>query len=155
MSKTLILVITVQLLLSGCASMKESIITGAGLGAAGGAATGASMFVRNRGKGALTGALTGAVIGAIGSYFIHNGMKKRDDKIRKETLFNLDKFNVSSPQGSTYKGHHQLTMPVVEGKWIETQVKGSKLVEGHRVWIITETPQWIPAKKPKKRRKKR
>lgn len=141
-------------ILAGCASMKESVITGVGVGAASGAATGSMASPANRKKGALTGALIGAAIGGISSYFIHDGLKKRDGQVRRETLFNLDKFNVSSPRGVSTGGQHGLTMPVVESQWIDTQVKGKQLVEGHRIWLITEDPQWVPGKKLKKKEKR-
>ncbi|MCB9092884.1 MAG: hypothetical protein H6621_00120 [Halobacteriovoraceae bacterium] len=139
-----------QVLVTGCATMRDSVLTGMGTGAALGAANGAALSSDNRNKGALTGALVGVAVGGIASYFIHNGLEKRDARIRRDTLFNLEKFNVSGPQGMSIDGGHGLTMPVVESQWVDTQVQGKKLVEGHRVWVISEEPQWVPAKKSKK-----
>ena len=34
-------------------------------------------------------------------------------------------------------------MPKVEVEWVDTQVKGKRLVEGLRVWVVTEDPQWV------------
>lgn len=142
-----ILVLTMLMVsMVGCSTMRESLIVGAGTGAATGAIGASSFADRNKGQAALQGALIGGAIGGIASYFLHKGMDKRDDRVRRDTLFNLEKFNVSTPsgyQGATSSGPG-LTVPKVEAQWIDTQVQGKKLVEGHRVWIITEEPQWVP-----------
>lgn len=135
--------------LIGCSTMRESLVLGAGTGVATGAVTGAIMSSEHRGQGALIGALVGGAIGSISSYFIHKGVESRDEKVRRDTLFNLEKFNVSAPNtGSSDRGP-RLSMPVVEGQWVDTQVQGKKLVEGHRVWVISEEPQWMPDQRKK------
>lgn len=137
--------------LAGCSTMKESLVLGIGSGAATGAITGSVIVDKNRGQAALQGALLGGVIGGIASYFIHGSVQKRDDLIRRETLFNLEKFNVSAPSPSSYSipfsqgSGPEITSPKVEMQWIDTQVQGKKLIEGHRVWIMTEDAQWIPS----------
>jgi hypothetical protein len=135
--------------LVGCSTMKESLVLGIGSGAATGAITGSVIVDKNRGQAALQGALLGGVIGGIASYFIHGTVQKRDDLIRRETLFNLEKFNVSTPSPSSSMPSQgsgpAITSPKVEMQWIDTQVQGKKLIEGHRVWIMTEDAQWIPS----------
>lgn len=151
MTKNLLIVIMMFGTVS-CSTMRNSLLTGAGAGAALGAAGGAVTSSKDKGKAAATGALFGAVIGGISSYFIHKGVKKREDKVRRETLFNLGRNNVSMPSGySPHGGYgHGVSMPMVESEWIETEVKGKKLIEGHRIWMITEDAQWVPSKKVKK-----
>lgn len=140
-----ILVLTMLMVsMVGCSTMRESLIVGAGTGAATGAIGASSLADRNKGQAALQGALIGGAIGGIASYFLHKGMDKRDDQVRRETLFNLEKFNVSTPSGYQSSSGPGLTVPKVEAQWIDTQVQGKKLVEGHRVWVITEEPQWVP-----------
>lgn len=145
-----IFLIVMILALVGCSTMRESLVLGVGSGAATGAITGATIVKQNRGQAALQGALFGGVIGGIASYFIHGTVQKRDDLIRRETLFNLEKFNVSSPSSSSYsippQGGPSVTSPKIEMQWIDTQVQGKKLIEGHRVWIMTEDAQFIPSK---------
>lgn len=134
--------------LSSCSSLKGSLATGIGVGAATGAGVGAISRGEGKGKAALTGALIGAAVGGISSYFLHKERKKRDARIRRETLFNLDRNEVSYPKGFTPKKSygHGVTMPLVESEWIDTQVKGKSLIEGHRIWRITEEAQWVPEK---------
>lgn len=142
-------VLITTLFLCSCSTMKGSLMTGIGTGAALGAGGGAVTGSKNKGKSAATGALIGAAVGGLTSYFFHKHQKKKEDRVRRETLFNLDKHNVSMPRGYTAQHGvgHGVTMPVVESEWVETQVKGKKLVEGHRIWIITEDAQWLPSKK--------
>lgn len=132
--------------LIGCSTMRESLVVGAGSGAATGAIGAASIADKNKGQAAVQGALIGGLIGGVASYFLHKGLDKRDQRVRRETLFNLEKFDVSSPMGRSGSSSygHGITKPRVEAQWIDTQVKDKKLIEGHRVWVITEDPEWIP-----------
>lgn len=129
---------------SGCASMGRSVGLGAGAGAAAGATTGALVHGEDRGKAALIGGLIGAGVGAGSSFLIHKGLESRDSSVRNETLLNLDKFGVTGV--SNHRGGRSrpaITFPVVEEQQVETQVKGKKLIEGHRVWVISEDPKWM------------
>lgn len=142
MKKQVILIMASTIITSGCSTMKESIGLGIATGIATGATTGAALH-RRPSKGALQGALVGGLLAGAASYFIHKGLDKRDEKTRKETLFNLDKFGVDYPKQSIKGDRPEISMPVVESQWIETQVKGKKLIEGHRVWMISEDSQWL------------
>lgn len=140
--------VSVSLIFSSCASMSDSLILGIGSGAAAGGA-----LAHNGSGDAGTGAAVGAAIGGLAAYLIHKGVEKREEKVRRETLLNLEKFDVSAPQKTgtvsiPAGGGHFLTKPVVDMEWIETQVQGDKLVEGHRVWKIIEKPKWIPTQNP-------
>lgn len=137
-------------ILSSCATMSDSLILGVGSGAAVGAA-----YSSQTNSDAGTGAAIGAAIGGITAYFTHHAVAKREERIRRETLLNLEKFNVSAPQRSESisvptGGGHFLTRPVVDMDWVDTQVQGDKLIEGHRVWKIIEKPKWIPSADSKK-----
>lgn len=82
-----------SLLFASCSTLRESVTLGAGTGAIAGGATGA-LTGKDHSKGALLGLGIGALVGGIASYFIHGGLKDRDNKTRKETLFNLEKHGV-------------------------------------------------------------
>ncbi len=126
---------------SGCATMKESI----GLGIVTGAATGLVLghtIDRGSSSAKLGGALIGAVVGGVASYFIHQGLEDRDARVRKETLFNLDKFNVSRPSENTDAGYGVAT-PSVETQCYDTEVRGDKLVQAHCESNIVGSPEWV------------
>jgi len=83
------------LVMSGCASITKSTFLGVGTGLAVGGATGAMTDKHNRGQAALTSALIMGVIGGVAGYFGHQELESRDADVRKETLFNLEKYGVS------------------------------------------------------------
>lgn len=134
------------LAISGCATVKDSLVTGLISGAAIGAGAGAAYNKGDRGKSSAIGALTGATIGGIIGYVTHNKLQERDDKVRRETLFNLDRNNISTPSSYVTDGKHGLTLPIVEGDFIEEHVTedGKTLIEGHRTWVIKRDSKWAP-----------
>ena len=144
-------ILFLSLIFSSCSTMKKSLVTGMTSGAVIGATSG--VVVGKRKKDALAGMLIGGIVGGVASYFIHGGLEKRDKIIRKDTLLNLEKFDVSTPYNNNGGGEHGLSMPTVESEWIETKVKGKKLIEGHRIWIISEDPKWLPNVKRSKKKK--
>lgn len=93
--KSLSLICTSTLICSGCATMSDSVILGIGTGAATGAVLGTQM--RGESDKAGAGAAIGAALGGLGAYFIHKGLSNRDERTRRETLLNLEKYEVSLP----------------------------------------------------------
>ena len=110
--------------LSSCATVKESIMTGVVSGAVAGLVLG-PVIDRSSPDAKVGGALIGAAVGGISAYFIHKGLDDRDAKTRKETLFNLDKFNVSRPN-TNLDYDYGVATPGVETECFETEVKGDK-----------------------------
>ncbi len=152
------LTILVSYTVSGCSTLSDSLIVGVGTGAAAGAVV-ASNLNGGRSEQALTGAAIGAAMGALGSYLIYGGLQKRDYRVRRETLLNLERYDVSgvppttAPIQSTGSSTHMLTKPTVDVEWIDTRVDGGKLIEGHRVWRVTDNPKWIPGDSSKPKQK--
>lgn len=127
--------------MNGCASMKGTIFAGTTTGAATGFLVGPT-FNRESRDARLTGALIGAVVGGVSGYFLHKTLEDRDSKIRKETLFNLDKYNVLRPN-SDLDYDYGIAAPGVETECFDTEIKGDKLVQAHCESRIIGTPEWV------------
>lgn len=136
---------------SGCASVKESILTGVGAGAVTGFVLGPAVE-RNASDARLGGALIGAAVGGIAAYFVHKGLDDRDSRVRKETLFNLDKYNVSQPSGSGSGMDYEygIAPAGVTTDCFPTEIRGDKLVQAHCESKITGTPEWVKTNGKKK-----
>lgn len=81
------------MLQSGCSTLKESLIIGAGFGAVLGGVAGAQSE-GDRSENTIKGAVIGGVVGGLTSYLIHGSLEKRDANIRRETLMNLEHYEV-------------------------------------------------------------
>jgi hypothetical protein len=80
-------------MMSGCSTLRQSLILGAGTGAViGGIAGGQSSG--DRGENAITGAVLGGIAAGLASYVIHGALEKRDANVRRETLMNLEHYDV-------------------------------------------------------------
>ena len=131
--------------------MKETILTGVATGAVTGLVLGPAID-RGSPDAKVGGALIGAAVGGIAGYFIHKELDDRDAKIRKETLFNLDKFNVSRPNANANADYdYGLAAPSVETECYDTEVKGDKLVQAHCESRIIGSPEWVKTQGRKKK----
>lgn len=81
--------------MSGCASITKSTLLGIGAGITIGGASGALIAKHDSGQAALTSALFMGIIGGVAGYFGHQELEGRDAEVRKEALFNLEKYGVS------------------------------------------------------------
>lgn len=79
--------------ISGCATMKESLVLGAGSGALIGGVAGAQA-PGDQSENTIRGAVLGGVFGGLFSYLIHGSLEKRDANVRRETLMNLEHYEV-------------------------------------------------------------
>lgn len=131
-----------SMIVTGCASMKKSIALGAGSGAATGAASGALIGREDKGKAALTGALFGGLLGGVASFFIHKGVEDRDEKVRKQTLFNLDQYGVSGAPAKIHGDVPGITFPVENEEQIPTHRKGNRVIEQHRIWTLSDNAKF-------------
>jgi hypothetical protein len=77
----------------GCATLKESLVLGVGSGAAVGGIAGAQS-PGDQSENTIKGAVIGGVLGGLFSYMIHGSLEKRDANVRRETLMNLEHYEV-------------------------------------------------------------
>jgi len=133
------------LLSSSCSSTRKSIALGLAAGAGTGATIGA--LTSPHGKGAMTGLAVGALVGGIASYFIDKGLQDRDQNTRRDTLFNLEKHGVFGSEltsGNKSSAPYGIAPAAVNEEYVETHVEdGTKLIEGHKIWTIQESSQWM------------
>ena len=112
------------LVLTSCATLRDSLILGAGTGAVLGGVAG-SQLRGDRSENAITGAIIGGVVGGVASYFIHGSLESRDAKVRKDTLLNLEKYDVMGRENLTganasenQKGDKCYTTREVDGRLV-------------------------------------
>ncbi len=147
MKDKIVMSVLVSMFTLGCATLKESVVTGSGVGAATGLVVHSTSKNRSNKEGALTSVLVGAIFGGITSYFIHGSLEKRDSKTRRKTLLNLNKFSVSTPiQNKNIQGF-KVSTPDADKECFDWEIKGSKLVQKHCVWSIKGNSFWVPAVK--------
>ena len=58
----------------------------------------------NKTENAIAGAVLGGVVGGLASYLIHGSLESRDERVRKETLLNLEKYDVLGRDGVISSG---------------------------------------------------
>lgn len=107
-------------ILNGCATLKDSLILGAGSGVVAGAIAG-GQFKGDRGENAIKGAVIGGVLFGLASYVIHGSLEKRDANVRRETLMNLEHYEVlgfegASLESSKISGGKCFTTKEVDGR---------------------------------------
>ena len=117
-------------MLTGSASMKERLITGVSIGAAGGAAIGNAQGTGSeRNKSTRNGAMIGALLGAGISYL---AFKDKNKKLQQQQQSSINSKN-DIPL---------LTQPKVKRVWVEDKVSGKRFVKGHWEYIIEEQSEW-------------
>ncbi len=96
-------------MMTGCASLRDSLILGAGTGVVIGGITG-NQISGDRSENAIKGAVIGGVAAGLLSYVIHESLEKRDANVRRETLMNLEHYDdlgfdgVNAKSGSDRSG---------------------------------------------------
>jgi uncharacterized protein YcfJ len=79
--------------MNGCSTLRDSLILGAGSGAVIGGVVGGQSH-GDSGENAIKGAVIGGVALGLASYLIHGALEKRDANVRRETLMNLEHYDV-------------------------------------------------------------
>jgi hypothetical protein len=118
---------------------------GIGAGAVGGAITAVSMN-REENKVTMKGAAIGALVGGVAGYVLHRIIDNKEDKVRRETLFNLESHGIAANFNSAKmkKFNTFMTSPEVREDYIETHTinDGRRLIQGHKTWTILGNPQF-------------
>jgi len=117
------------LLLSGCASTRDSILLGAGMGAIAGGSV-ANLATNHSREGTGIGAITGASFGALLGYLGHKENERKDRAIGAAT------------RSSEKPKAPRLTAPSYRSIWVPDKIEGDRYIEGHRVFIIEESGKW-------------
>jgi len=124
-----------------CATMKDSVLLGLGTGAIVGGVVGS--LDKENPDGAWRGAAIYGAVGALSSYLIHKGLEDRDSKVRKDTLFNLERYSVTRPTGQGLNYNYSISAPNVDTECFETQVRSGKLIQAHCESTIVGQPEWV------------
>ena len=142
MNKPFFLTVLIVSTAVGCASRERSVAAGVTLGATAGGIHGAALYPINTKKGITLGAFMGGITGGIIGWMIKKGLEKRDEKIRREMLFNFQRHGITNPslEKSIRPG---LSKPSVDVDFVEPRIEGENYIEGHRVWKISEESQWV------------
>ena len=107
-SKFFYLTLTILVLSSGVCQA-SFLATGAGVGVVNGAIVGAAMTKTGKKSASAMGAVIGAVAGILLGQMINKRLEKRDDRVRRDVLFNLEKFGMASESEQL-----KIIRPVVE-----------------------------------------
>ena len=108
------------LLLNGCSTLRDSLILGAGSGAVVGGIVGGQSH-GDSGENAIKGAVIGGVTLGIASYLIHGALEKRDATVRRETLMNLEHYDVLGFENAAHseaRGGKCFTTKEVDGRMV-------------------------------------
>ena len=131
MMKTIPLLAVTALTLNACATERDSIVLGIGIGSViggvGGAAAGAPS--NNSTRAGIAGAAIGAAIGGLAGYLQH----KEDDEKKKDR----EAGRVFPDDNAPY-----VTKPVVKQIWVDDKIEDNVLVRGHWQYVITRPSTW-------------
>lgn len=118
-----------QLLLTGCATMQDSLILGASMGAVSGGSMGNLSTNRSQ-RGTAIGALVGAGLGAAFGYLAHKDNQQKE--AMRQAMLN----------GTEPAKNPRLTEPRYRSIWVPDKIEGDRYIQGHRVFIIEESGKW-------------
>jgi len=130
----------------GCASIERSTLLGIGSGAGVGALSASTMATSDHKKMTSKGAIVGAVLGGVTAYVLHRIMDKKESRVRRETLFNLESHGITTgfDKIEMKKFNTFMSSPEVREDYVETRTidDGRKLIQGHKTWTIIGNPQF-------------
>jgi hypothetical protein len=116
-------------LATGCASLNQSMLLGASVGAMSMGAAG-NLATNHRPEGTALGALTGAALGAAIGYFAHHDLATKERLAR-----DMEKSHEAPAEP-------KLTRPKYRQIWVPAKIEGDRYIEGHRLYIIEDPGKW-------------
>ncbi len=136
----------VMLGLINCSSIEKTTVLGLTVGASTGAIMEQGLNVNADQKSTIRRSVVGGLVGAGLGYLLHRIMNTREDRVRKETLFNLEAHGIDQgfkPVTESKYGSF-VTSPDVKEDYIETHTTddGRVLIQGHKRWVLIGSPQF-------------
>ncbi len=129
-----------------CTTLNKSTAAGAGTGAFAGGIAGSLLpgDSSDKPKNVIVGALAGATIGALGGALIHKNMEDKEreafEKGKAASLNGSSRGTLtSSSRGSSSR---RFSPAKVERRWLDDEVRGNVLIEGHYEQVIVEEGRW-------------
>lgn len=122
-------ILFVPLLLTGCATMQDSMILGASMGVVSGGSMG-NLSTNHSQRGTAIGALVGAGLGAAFGYLAHKDNQQKE--AMRQAMMN----------GTEHAKNPRLTEPRYRSIWVPDKIEGDRYIQGHRVFIIEESGKW-------------
>ncbi len=134
----------------GCSSIEKTSLLGLTVGGGIGAIADQGLNENTNKDSMIKNSIIGAVVGLGVGYLLHTVIDNREDKVRKETLFNLEAYGIDQdfkPVIDSEYGNF-VTSPYVKEDYIDTHTTddGRVLIQGHKRWVLIGSPQFnLPA----------
>lgn len=132
-------------LLSGCSTFGKSTAAGAGTGAVVGGIAGSFLpgDESSKPKNILIGAAAGATVGALSGALIHKSMEDKErDAFEKGKSANKSSGRGTVVASGNGSGNRRYIPPKIERRWVDDEIRGNILVEGHYEQVIVEEGHW-------------
>jgi len=113
------------IVVTGCATSRDSVLLGAGVGATAGAAIGYG--TGESAQGAAVGGVIGAVTGGIFGYLANRAEQKKAP---------------STATVDAKKNAPLLNKPEVRMIWVPDKIEGDQFIQGHYMYIIDKQSSW-------------
>jgi hypothetical protein len=120
-------VIALALMASACATTRDSVLLGAGIGAGAGSVVGHGAGQTT--ESTLIGAGAGAVVGGLIGYLSHKEKEKKAGLV-----------STSNPTGKPDLPF--LTKPEVRSIWVPDKIEGNQYIQGHYIFLIEKQSNW-------------
>lgn len=137
----------------GCSSVEKTSLLGFTVGGGIGAIADQGLNENTNKDSLIKNSIIGAVVGLGVGYLLHTVIDNREDKVRRETLFNLEAHGIDrdfKPVVDSEYGNF-VTSPYVKEDYIDTHTTddGRVLIQGHKRWVLIGNPQFnlpVPVK---------